>query len=132
MASSARSGWRMAEYRFASETFGIGVSGSISSARRRSTIASSYRPTVWRMERIPVVTGGVVGIERERAVIRRLGVCPAPLLKAQGQRETEMRLGQTGVEQEGLFGGRAQGRAGLPRRGVGEVPIGDQVLATHA
>ena len=69
-----------------------------------------------------MVTGGVVGIERERAVKRRLGVCPAPLLKAQGQRETEMRLGQTGVEQEGLFGGRAQGRAGLPRRGVGEVP----------
>ena len=33
------------------------------------------------MERIRVVTGGVVGIERERAVIRRLGVCPAPFLK---------------------------------------------------
>ena len=72
-------------------------------------------------ERIPVVTGGVVGIELEGAAKRRLGVSPAPFVKGQGHRKTEMRLGQTAVEQQRLFGGRALGRSRLPRRGKAEV-----------
>ena len=60
------------------------------------------------------MAGGVVRIELEGAMKLRLGVCPAPLLKAQGQGEAEMRLGQAGVEQEGLLAGRAYGRSRLP------------------
>ena len=75
-------------------------------------------------ERIPVVTGGVIGIELERAAKRRLGVTPAPLVKRQGQRETEMRLGQTRVEQERLLGSCALGRARFPRRRKAEVAEG--------
>ena len=51
----------------------------------------------------------------------RLGVCPAPLLKAQGQGEAEMRLGQAGVEEEGLLAGSAYGRSRLPRRSKAEI-----------
>ena len=72
-------------------------------------------------ERIPVVTGGVVGIELESAAIRRLGVSPAPLVIGHDQRKTEVRLGQTAVEQERLFASRALSRFRLPRRGKAEV-----------